>query len=488
MKTLSETSSDRLSWGAACLLSLISAFLLYLAFPHPRLAPLGWVAAVPFLLACRGQGARRGALLGFLLGAGFQSAMLSWALVFGLLEQVLLILCKAIPAAVTGAVLGAYRPSTPMAGALFAACAWLGMEYLQVLGPSGTTWGMLSHSQARVLPLIQVGELTGPWGLSWVMALTAASLAEWLRSRARAPLALSAGLVAALALWGFFCLHRPWTHGPTVSWGAVQISIPQDRRWDAGERRSIMTRLETLSRATGAQVVVWPETAVPYQGFLSMPTLVEQVAGLARATGSWILAGSVELARPQGSARNVATLFEPDGEIQASFDKIRLVPFAEYLPLPGFMREWAVFDRVMRYQPGAQQVVFRAADVPFGVLICYESMVPYEAARRVQAGAEVLVVITNDAWFGKSSAAMHHFDMAIMRAVEQRRPVVHCGNNGISGIIEATGRVVAETRLDAVTQVCAPVRGGRARTLYSKVGDTFAYLALIGLAALWRRR
>jgi apolipoprotein N-acyltransferase len=121
------------------------------------------------------------------------------------------------------------------------------------------------------------------------------------------------------------------------------------------------------------------------------------------------------------------------------------------------------------------------------VLICYESMVPHEALRRVKNGAQVLVVVTNDAWFQKSSAAMHHFEMAIMHAVQLRRPVVHCGNNGISGFIEPSGRVSAESQLDEIVQLTAPVQGVTARTVFSYIGDTFAYLALAGLVALWRR-
>ncbi|MEW6283324.1 MAG: apolipoprotein N-acyltransferase, partial [Candidatus Eremiobacterota bacterium] len=465
-------------------------------------AALAWVAAAPLMVASRAQGPWRGALLGLVAGCGFHYGLLSWAGVFGVPAQVALVLVKAFGMVLLGAVLGACPClRSPVYGALFGACAWVGMEYFQMLGPFGTTCGMLSHSQARVLPLIQVGELVGPWGLSWVIALVNASVAEaFLLWRARRPVAgvrWAAGLslLMIVLLWGFgvLRLHRPWGQGPSVVWGVVQISMPQNERWDPVFRETIMGRLESQTRqaaAAGARIVAWPETSIPYTAFLQTLALRLRVGGLAMSTGTWILAGSIEMADQEpGATRNVASLIGPDGDVAETCDKIRLVPFGEYLPLPRAVRDWKVFDRVMRYLPGTRQVVFRAhhsPEVPFGVLICYESMVPHEPRRKVELGAQVLTVITNDAWFEKSSAAMHHFEMAVMRAVEMRRPVVHCGNNGISGFIDATGRVLKQSRLDEIVTLTETVRGETYRTLYSRIGDVFAYLCILALGVLWK--
>lgn len=482
-------------YGAACLLALLSAFLLYLSFPHPHLSGFVWVALVPFFYACRGQGTARGAVLGFLLGCGFQYGLLSWATVFGFDAQVALVVLKAIGSALMGALVGGYRPQRPFLTALFFASAWIGLEYFQMLGPQGTTWGMLSHSQARQLVLIQIGELTGPWGLSFVIAFWNAALAEllWTRRRALPTLGVALGLGAVTLAFGWARLQHRWGEGQPIMLGVVQTSMEQDHRWDPDFREEIMTRLWSLTRESarkGARMVIWPETSVPYPFFLDTEPLRQRASMLAQENQIYLLTGSIERGSQPNTTRNVATLIDPAGNFGLSSDKIRLVPFGEYLPLPGFMRDWPVFDRVMRYLPGDKQVLF-PQPVPFGVLICYESMVPQEPLHKVELGAGLLVVITNDAWFGKSSAAMHHFEMAIMRAVEMRRPVVQCGNNGISGFVLPSGQVVAESKLDEVLELTHEVVPETYRTLYSRTGDLVAYLALavvLAMLALQRRK
>ncbi len=471
-----------LPFGAACLLAFLSAFLLYLAFPHPHISGFVWVAALPFYLACRFQGPVRGAVLGLLFGCAFQYSLLSWATVFGTAAQVALVLYKAVAPALLGALLGSYRPPTPLHGALFGAAAWVGMEYFQILGPLGMTWGMLSHTQSRILPWIQIGELFGPWGLSFAIAFWNAALAElfWRRKRALTTVGAAAGLLAVIFSYGIVRLQHPWGNGHSLTWGVVQTSMPQDQRWDPSFREEIMGRLDRLTRESasqGARLILWPETSVPYPFFLETWPLRSRVGGLAQSLQSFILTGSIERASEPNATRNVATLVAPDGELLATAEKIRLVPFGEYLPLPRFMRDWPIFDRVMRYVPGTQHVIF-PDPTSFGVLICYESMVPHEPRKKVERGAGVLAVITNDAWFGKSSAAMHHFEMAIMRAVEMRRPVVQCGNNGISGFILPTGEVMVESGLDEVVQLTREVRPETYRTIYSRTGDLLAYLCL----------
>lgn len=422
------------------------------------------------------------------MGCGFQYSMLSWATVFGAAAQVALVGYKAVGPALMGALLGYYRPRTPLLGALFGTCAWITMEYYQLLGPLGMTWGMLSHTQARELSLIQIGELTGPWGLSFVIAYANASLAElvWARKRALPALGLAALLVVGTLGYGAVRLQRSWGNGEPLKWGVVQTSMEQQNRWNPNFREEIMSRLQRLTAEAardGAKVILWPETSMPYHFFLDTQPLRERVSMLAQSNQAYLVVGSIERGSTPKTTRNVVSLIAPTGEFLDWSQKIRLVPFGEYLPLPEFMRDWHVFDRVMRYLPGDEQVLF-SQPTPFGVLICYESMVPHEPLHKVEIGAGVLAVVTNDAWFGKSSAAMHHFEMAIMRAVEMRRPVVQCGNNGISGFILPSGQVVAESKLDEVVQLTQEVVPETYRTFYSRVGDLVAYFCLACLLAL----
>lgn len=484
-----RSGSFPLPFRKALLLALATALLLTLSFPHARVHPLAWLALVPFFVACRGQGAVRGALLGLALGIGFQASLLSWALFFGPVALVGLVLFKSMAPVLLGAVLGMRRPAGAVGESFYAAAAWVAMEFLQTLGPLGITWGMLGHTQARVPVLIQVGALLGPWGLSFVLALANAAVARWVvcwreagpsaGAREAAPaLAWAAGLSGLVLLFGAWRLaHPPVPAGPPTAWGVVQVSMPQDVKWDPAFQAEIMACLEDLTRQAatqGAQVVVWPETAIPYRGFLETPFLVARVSRLAQDLGVWLLVGSIEAAEEKATW-NTATLFSPQGRLAGRHDKHRLVPFGEFLPWKRFLPPLPQLDLVMNYQSGAPPSPLDLGGTPVGVLICYESMVSHLPRDLVRQGARYLVVPTNDAWFGETSAAAHHFDMAILRAVETGRPTIQAGNTGISGFVSATGEVLAETRLMERGVLVASLAPVSEKTLYTRLGDVLAW-------------
>jgi len=480
-------------WGLV--LAALSALLLHLSFPHARQAWLAWVALVPFLAACRGQGFRRGALLGLVLGIGFQAGLLSWAQRFGPLALVGLVLLKSLAPALAGGILGLGlgRERRPWQRSLFSAATWVAMEFLQTLGPLGITWGMLGHSQARVPVLIQVGALVGPWGLSFVLAMVNAAVAEWAlalsgRGSRREPavaLAWSAALAGLVLLYGTWRMaHPPTPSAEPLAWGVVQVSMPQDVKWDPQFQESILGRLEALSAEAargGARVVVWPETAIPYRGFLESPHLVNRIGDLARGLGVWLLVGSIESA-PGAGTYNTASLFAPDGRLVGRHDKHRLVPFGEFLPGKRYWPPLPQLALVMNYLPGPPPKPLEMESTGFGVLICYESMVSHLARNLVRQGAGFLVIPTNDAWFDRSSAAAHHFDMAIMRAVETGRPTIQAGNTGISGFVTATGQVLAESRLFEQRVLVARLAPVSEATLYTRLGDMLAWVCLAGTA------
>lgn len=488
------SSPSRVGLPLALGLAALSAFLLYLSFPHPRQNWLAWVALVPFLVACRNQGPWRGALIGAVTGAGFQATLLSWATFFGTFAMVGLVAFKTVAPALLGAALGWYRPRNPLASVAFAALAWLSMELYQTCGPLGMTWGMLSHSQARVPVLIQIGSVFGPWGLSLVIAFVNAALAEWWLTRARTPLAAAAALTALTAVFGLWSLaNPPAPSGPPVRWGAVQVSMPQDVKWDPAFQEEIMQRLETLSAsaaAQGAQVIVWPETAIPYRQFSEFPGLVHRVAELSRSLRAWLIVGSIERA-PGNATYNSAHLFDPQGQMAGRYDKFRLVPFGEFLPWKEYLPKLPGSELVMNYAPGESLKMFSFDGMQVCVLICYESMVADLAREQAAKGANFLVIPTNDAWFGESSAAPHHFDMAIMRAVEMRRPAIQAGNTGISGFVTPTGVVLQESRMNEVVALVESLAPVSELSVYTRLGDLLAYASLLGalvLLGLSRRR
>ncbi|MGI5843727.1 MAG: apolipoprotein N-acyltransferase [Candidatus Xenobium sp.] len=484
-----RSGSFRLPFWQALLLALASALLLHLSFPHARLHPLAWLALIPFLLACRGQGLLRGTILGLVLGICSQTLLLSWTLLFGPLALVGAVCIRSIAPALLGAVLGRRRPGGAVGDAFFAASAWVAMEFLHTLGPLGVTWGMLGHTQARVPVLIQVGALVGPWGLSFILAFTNAAVAAWVvhwrtsglregTRRAGPALAWAAGFCSLALLFGTLRLaYPPAASGPPLAWGVVQVSMPQNVKWDPAFQAQTMDRLEALTRqaaAQGAQAVVWPETSIPYRGFLQTPALTFRISRLARDLGIWLLVGSIESAGHQATF-NTVSLFSPQGHLVGRHDKHRLVPFGEFLPWKRYLPPLPQLDLVMNYKPGPRPHPLDLGGTPVGVLICYESMISHLPADLAAQGARFLLVPTNDAWFGETTAAAHHFDMAILRAVETGCPTIQAGNTGISGFVSATGEVLSETRLmERGVRVArlVPISG---ETLYTRIGDLLAW-------------
>lgn len=473
----------------ALVLSVLSAVLLLLAFPYTRVYPLTLVALVPFLMALRGQGARRGVLLGAVHGCIVQGCLMFWSNFFGPPAFLFLALYKALLPTVFGGLVGwlaARRPQLLPAGFL---TGWVALEYLQTFGPFGVTWGMLSHAWARHPLPIQISALLGPWALSAALLLVNISVFVLLQSawkeQRKAWLSLTAAAWLFTMAFGSWRLGQEWPRDQTIRLGAVQVNMGRDVKWDPNYARFALDRLLQMTRdaaGQGAQVIVWPETAVPFRGFLADPRLTYEIALLAREVQAWLVVGSIERVAndPQRHTLNAASLVSPEGEYKARYDKQRLVPGGEYLPLSAYLRDYKIFDRVMRYLPGTGDGLFDCPDnkARGGMLICFESMVPYLAAERVAGGANFLIVATNDGWFASNPAIQHHFEMAIMRAVEQGKPVVQCGNTGVSGVIDGRGIVRAETRINEAAVTVAEVGLEDGFTLYQRLGDVLAHLCL----------
>ena len=267
-------------------------------------------------------------------------------------------------------------------------------------------------------------------------------------------------LSAGIAIWGGLRTSRAGSldrdRASTIKVACVQGNIPQDRKWAPEEATAILGRHLELSReaaAEGATLIVWPESSLPFV-LRSSPEFDGQVRDLARGLGVPLVIGSLDVRRdPNGDSGvyNAAFLIGGDGVLAGSYDKVHLVPFGEYVPW-----RWALpfasslVEGVGDVRAGSGPRLLRDADVglpPLGVQICFEILFPGLVRRAVADGAELLINLTNDAWFGRSSAPHQHFAEAVVRAVESDRWVVRAANTGISGIIAPTGQVVARSEL-----------------------------------------
>lgn len=458
---------------------MFTGILLAVSFPTMGLSPLAYVALAPLFIALRRAAPLGGAALGGLSGLVFCLVHFQWFGVFGPAPWLAGSAYEALFFAGFGALAawgwarrgGGPGPGRPWAAVWLFPALWVAVEWIRAQGPLGITWGDIGYSQYRLLPVIQVASLGGHYAVSFLAALVNAAFAlaveaAWLAQRSgEDPLRLKGKgsaalrqalgsallcmtLVLAFGMWQ--CGMSRQAGGRPVSVALVQVNLTQQEKWTPANLWPTLSQLSSMTeqaRAQGAQVVIWPETAVPVD--LGVTGAVQEyVRALARRTGVWIVAGSPHQEPPvDGRLRmyNSVFLVSPDGAWGERYDKRDLVPFGEYLPWAGLLRRFSVFDRVQDFSPGQNNESFHIMGEGLALLVCFESTQPDLAARAAAAGAGALAMLTNDAWFERTPAAENHAAMAVFRAVENRLPVWQAANTGVSCLVDPYGRVQAWT-------------------------------------------
>jgi len=480
-------------------LLLASSVLLTLAYPTTDWSLLAWIGLVPLLTSALVRPPRQALADGWLMGTAFFLLLLRWLdhtfRNYSLIPWPLTWLPILGLAGYCGLFFGLvaaslswFRQRHGVGWALASApFLWVGAEWLRGQLLSGFPWGLLGYSQYRQLALIQIAEWTGVYGVSFLIVAVNAALAAGLAfgfRRAAPGGTIAALLVVAALAFGFMRLADP---PPTrsIPVAVIQPSIEQSLKWDPAYQAQTLSIYTTLTRQAGGAkpaVILWPETAAPI--FLRRdPRLVADLQMLSQEVGAPLLVGSID--GDQSGFYNSAFLLTGRG-ITAKYDKIHLVPFGEYVPLSrmiGFVRRWAEF--ISEFQAGAAPRVFRVEPASFGVVICYEGIFPELFREFVAGGAEYMVNITNDAWFGTTSGPWQHLAMLPFRAVENRVAIARAANTGISASVEPSGRIGRTLGLfeRGVLSVTLPLR--QRTTLYARFGDIFAYASLaVSTAAL----
>ncbi len=491
-------------------LALLSGALLALSFPkfgHPALA---WIALAPLLaaIAQRPTGSRRAFLLGLVTGVVYFSGTLYWLVetmtTFGGLNKAL--------ATIAAALLIAYLSLFPAVFAIIQArllCAfgrswllaapaiWVATEMGRTYVLDGFPWELLGYSQATVLPVAQIASVVGVYGLSGLVALVsaAAAYAAVERSRRRWRVAaIVAAVILATSVWGTFRVARGslLSSGSGIRVAVLQGNILQDQKWDPAMRDAIMQRYINMTReAIGrhAQFILWPESAtpLPYEADLARG---ESIRRLAREAHVTILVGSdqvepvrpVAQPKPETRSYNAAYLIQPDGSTAAIYRKIHLVPFGEYVPFSRLLSFVgpiisAVGD-MSPFTPGTQAVVLPVAGHAASTAICYEVIYSSLIREFVSHGSELLTTITNDAWYGWSSAAYQHWEQASLRTIEEGRYLARAANTGISGFVDPYGRVLQKSNMFQSAVMAEDVRFITERTIYSRIGDVAGWMAV----------
>lgn len=509
--TLPESRFARRAWARPAL-AVGSGVLLALSFPKFGHAAVAFVALAPLLAALPGTRGRRAFALGWLAGLVSALGLLYWtALVvvqFGGLAWPLAAAGALLLAAAYALFHGLFAWTVAgwcrrygLAALLAAPFAWVAVEVLRAHTFFRFPWCLLGYSQLGQTRLIQIASVTAVYGVSFLLAASAAALAyvglEPRGSARRRALLVVAALFAVTLAFGSWRLAQPAAEGSRLRVGLVQASIPQDEKWDqAHALANIAAHIDLAHDAArrGARLVVWPESAVPYR-YDETPVIAAELDGLARRLGVTLLFGNDDRGGEPPDERFYvgAKMLDARGRLALRYHKIRLVPFGEYVPLQALFtlggRVTArLVQQVSDFTPGEEYALGDVDGGRLAALICYEAIFPDLAREFATRGAGLLVSITNDGWYGRTSAPYQHFAMAAFRAVENGVYVVRAANTGITGVIDPHGRVIASTRLFARTALvhdvvlAAPVAGGR--TFYARHGDVFAWTCCAAAALL----
>ncbi|MFZ5812098.1 MAG: apolipoprotein N-acyltransferase [Thermodesulfobacteriota bacterium] len=445
---------------------LLAVFGTWFGFANPVLQIPGLILLFPVALtwiALRAPTPGRAAAAGMWAGGLGALGVLYWTAIplrfYGNLPWVLALPTPVLLSMVMGLYVAAYawllqpvaRRLSPLGLGLFAGALWTIIELARGALFSGFPWLNLSAALAPWPFAIQGAAIFGAYGLA---GLLCAGTAWIVAGRFFSTTSLAGILVlAGLVIYGNFELRRPLPEARTIHVGIVQGNVDQSLKWDPAYQKTTVDTYLELSESEINQAPVdllaWPETALPFY-FQDGEELAGSVIRFARRHNVPVLTGSPAYTRNgEGySLFNRVYLVTPDGAEFPRYDKTHLVPFGEYVP---FARYLPFLSKLAHgagdFRPGQDAAPLRHGDLALGVLICYEAIFPELAQKRVEAGANLLVNVSNDAWFGRSSAPAQHLGLAALRAVEQGRFLIRATNTGISAVIDPKGRILAQSGL-----------------------------------------
>lgn len=508
--------------------SIISGILLALSFPGANLSWLAYIALVPLLLSLKARSETMNPGQAFYAGAGtgliFFLTLLYWIVntvhQYGQLHvllavSILVLLCVylCLYTGIFTLVIQWMYADRRFKKNIFlvpfsASFLWVGLEYVRTYAFTGFSWGSLGYSQYKNPALIQIVDLTGVYGVSFMIVLVNFAVSDILgmiRSRAMDKNLISVFITGFI----FFSVVFYGTgqknkidglnkKSPAAVVSIVQGNIRQEVKWSWDFKFKTVEKYVRLSNSlTGEKpdLVIWPETSLPFYYGLE-PDLSAMVQNCIREMDTDFLIGSPAFEKKEKTAEgrapeinfyNRAYMFNRHGEVSGNWDKYHLVPFGEYVPFGKYLTFLGkITAQAGNFSPGQKKF----APLEFtenttgqihktGVLICFEILFPGIASRFVKNDADLLTTLTNDAWFGKSSAAMQHFSISVFRAVENRRTLVRAANTGISGFISPAGEILETTPVfeDRVLSLSVPLLNYQ--SFYSKHGDLFAICSIL---------
>ena len=493
-------------------LLVLSAILLILSFPNFNLEFLAWIAMVPLFFAVEGQKPFKAFLSSYLTGFLFFLGTVYWLIHVTLPGMIVVVSYLALYFGFFGLITASRTSNKDFL--IFAPAAWVALELARAHFLTGFGWALLGHSQSYTPVIIQIADITGAYGVSFLVVLVNAAIFLAIKNFKTKDLAVVYIMIASFFVfislsYGIYRLNNIFT-GNKLRVAIIQGNIPQARKWSPNYREEILNKYEALTNEAAEKkvdLIIWPETSVP--GFLETEhDLLERVEALAVKTDTPVLVGAPrEDAGSKDAYYNSAILFSKKGVILGRYDKIHLVPFGEYVPfrrLLSFVENFAP-SPIGDFAAGKDYTILKffiernaresgyalrmLKNVRFSGLICFEDIFPGLAREFVKRGALFLVNMTNDAWFSNTAAPYQHAQASVFRAVENRVNVVRATNTGLSCFIDQKGHITDPVEKEgknlfvdgfSIHEITlTPVK-----TFYTVYGDLFAYICVFTVILL----
>ncbi len=488
----------------------ISAILLILAFPLKESWILSWGALIPLMIALDDKNLKDSFWLGYVSGFIFFLGTMYWLIHVTLLGMLLMVVYLAVYFGLFGCGYYYFRNKSLFLKLFALPSWWVVLEYIRAHMLTGFDWGSLGYSQYKNLWMIQIADITGMYGISFLVVMLNVfikdvGLARFLQRRdeLKKSAALACLIVGSLlifvGLYGFFKTRSMDIKSWPLSVAVVQANIPQEMKWKKSFWPTIMNRYKQLTVQVAREhprLIIWPETSFP--GFLwEDKKLFEELERFVVDLKIPLLVGAIT--EKDKNYFNSALLISAEGKLVQQYDKVHLVPFGEFIPFRSSFPFLSSLAPIADFTAGKEYSIFvmpsdsiAAQDPkPFAVLICFEDAVSELSRASVLNGAQWLVNMTNDAWFKDTNAPFLHLQASVFRAIENRRPVVRAANTGVSGFIDQKGRIIklvqdAQGKNTFVAETSVGlISVNQEKTIYTQWGDIFvgacALLLLISI-------
>jgi apolipoprotein N-acyltransferase len=493
------------------LLLLLSSILLSFSFSSFNFSYLAWVGLVPLFFALKNKTLKQSFVLSYICGFFFFLFSMYWLCYVTVAGWIILSLYQGLYFAIFGLVFSATSLHTKYyilhTKYLILSCTWCLLEYIRANLFGGIGWNLLAYSQYEQLPIIQIADITGAYGVSFLIVfvnLAILSILPILNNKVKAEVKVKIVLrifvifiIFILALfYGYNRISRFSVRdikNNRITLSLIQGNIAQTHKWDVKYKDYILSQFEKLTlkaaRQDAPDIIIWPETSIP--GYLNRePRLMRYMEGLSKKAAVPILAGTPMFdvnAKGQDVELNSAVMFSKKGHILQRYDKLHLVMLGEFIPFeryfPGIRRFLPITGNFI---PGDEYTIFQLTALSsqlsagFGVLVCFEDIFPGIVRRFIRKGALFMVNITNDAWFGESAAVYQHAANSVFRAIENRRPLARSANTGLTCFIDRVGKLKAkETFVEGYITGNIHIDPNSIFTFYTKYGDIFVLLCLL---------